>query len=139
MMAMLSAVSCVNGNSDNNAATTDTIDSTAIAPNDSDSVISVTGTALDGAMNSIFIKAANGDTLNFAYPDLDESKRDSWVEGDTVTAVLFGLVDVVVVKLHEVVVLHLRKQVGNGGHFCGHSIAARDDELKVAAAGFDGG
>ncbi len=85
MMAMLSAVSCVNGNSDNNAATTDTIDSTAIAPNDSDSVISVTGTALDGAMNSIFIKAANGDTLNFAYPDLDESKRDSWVEGDTVT------------------------------------------------------
>lgn len=85
MMAMLSAVSCVNGNSDNNAATTDTIDSTAIAPNDSDSVISVTGIALDGAMNSIFIKTANGDTINFAYPDLDESKQDSWEVGDTMT------------------------------------------------------
>ncbi len=84
-MAMLTAVSSCNGNSDKQTATTDTIDSTAITPNDSDSVISVTGIAIDGAMNSIFIKVASGDTLNFAYPDLDESKQATWVEGDTMT------------------------------------------------------
>lgn len=85
MMALLTAISSCNGNSDKNTEYTDTIDSAAIAVNDSDSVLSLTGVAIDGAMNSIFIKSANGDTVDFEYPDLDPKMTDSWDEGDTVT------------------------------------------------------
>lgn len=86
IMAMLTAMpSC--GNADKGSgSTTDTIDSAAVAANDSDSTLSVTGIALDGAMNSVFIKSLqNGDSLSFEYPDLDRKLVDSWEIGDTVT------------------------------------------------------
>lgn len=84
VMAMLTAMpSC--GNADKGSgSTTDTIDSAAVAANDSTQ--SVTGVALDGAMNSVLIKSlANGDSLSFEYPDLDRKLVDSWEIGDTVT------------------------------------------------------
>lgn len=49
-----------------------------------DSLKTVTGVAIDGAMNSVFIKVGE-DTLGFNYPDLDNDHRDSWSIDDTVT------------------------------------------------------
>ena len=49
-----------------------------------DSVNLVTGVAIDGAMNSVFLKVGD-DTLQFSYPDLDSEHRDSWAINDTVT------------------------------------------------------
>ena len=63
-------------------------DSTVVSVSPEDSVDdeqTSIGVAIDGAMNSITILDANGDTLNFSYPDLDPAKRVSWSIGDTVT------------------------------------------------------
>lgn len=45
----------------------------------------VCGIAIDGAMNSIYLKTAVGDSLSFGYPELNPSKRVSWMIGDTVS------------------------------------------------------
>ena len=44
----------------------------------------VTGIAVDGAMNSVFLKVGD-DTVVFSYPDIDSDRRASWDVGDTVT------------------------------------------------------
>ena len=49
-----------------------------------DSAQLVTGVAIDGAMNSIFLKVGD-DTVQFSYPDLDNDHRASWSINDTVS------------------------------------------------------
>ena len=49
-----------------------------------DTVTTVTGVAIDGAMNSIYLKVGD-DTIGFSYPDLDMDHRAPWDMGDTVT------------------------------------------------------
>ena len=44
----------------------------------------VTGVAIDGAMNSVYLKVGE-DTIEFSYPDLDPENRASWVINDTLT------------------------------------------------------
>lgn len=44
-----------------------------------------TGRAIDGAMNSVTIATAQGDTLSFSYPDLEPAKRVAWRIGDMLT------------------------------------------------------
>ena len=44
----------------------------------------VTGVAVDGAMNSVFLKVGN-DTIEFSYPYLDGDNRASWSINDTLT------------------------------------------------------
>ena len=63
---------------DNNGKVENEIEPTA------DTLMSVTGVAIDGAMNSVYLKV-NDDTLEFNYPDLDNDHRDSWSIDDTVT------------------------------------------------------
>ena len=49
-----------------------------------DSAIQVTGVAIDGAMNSVYLKVGD-DTIEFTYPDLEANHRDSWDINDTLT------------------------------------------------------
>ena len=49
-----------------------------------DSAIEVTGVAVDGAMNSVYLKVGD-DTIEFSYPDLDSENRASWAINDTLT------------------------------------------------------
>ena len=53
---------------------------------DTDTVVTqeVTGVAVDGAMNSVYLLVGN-DTLEFSYPDLDSDDRDAWDINDTLT------------------------------------------------------
>ena len=44
----------------------------------------VTGVAVDGAMNSVYLKVGE-DTIEFSYPDLDGEDRASWAINDTLT------------------------------------------------------
>ena len=44
----------------------------------------VTGVAVDGAMNSVYLKIGD-DTVEFSYPDLDGEHRASWAINDTLT------------------------------------------------------
>ena len=44
----------------------------------------VTGVAVDGAMNSVYLKVGD-DTIEFSYPDLDGENRASWAINDTLT------------------------------------------------------
>lgn len=46
--------------------------------------VEVTGVAIDGAMNSVYLKVGN-DTIEFTYPDLDSEHRASWAINDTLT------------------------------------------------------
>ena len=46
--------------------------------------VEVTGVAIDGAMNSVFLKVGD-DTIEFSYPDLDTEQRASWEINDTHT------------------------------------------------------
>ena len=49
-----------------------------------DTAMQVTGVAIDGAMNSVYLKVGE-DTIEFTYPDLDADHRDSWDINDTLT------------------------------------------------------
>ena len=49
-----------------------------------DSAILVSGIAVDGAMNSIYLMVGD-DTIEFSYPDLDSDHRQSWEMGDSVS------------------------------------------------------
>ena len=44
----------------------------------------ITGVAVDGAMNSVYLKVGN-DTIEFSYPDLEGENRASWAINDTLT------------------------------------------------------
>jgi len=81
LLLALPLVSCVTGHSDDNDNQRDSvpieIDSATIEQQ-------VTGVAIDGAMNSIFVKVGD-DTLLFNYPDLDSDHRGAWAINDTVT------------------------------------------------------
>ena len=49
-----------------------------------DTALLVSGIAVDGAMNSVYLKVGD-DTIEFDYPDLDSDHRASWSMGDSVT------------------------------------------------------
>ncbi len=46
--------------------------------------VEVTGVAIDGAMNSVYLKVGE-DTIEFSYPDLESDHRSSWTINDTLT------------------------------------------------------
>jgi hypothetical protein len=52
----------------------------------------VTGVAVDGAMNSVYLKIGE-DTVEFSYPDLDGDHRDSWSINDTLTVRYYETID----------------------------------------------
>ena len=57
-----------------------------------DSTVEVTGVAVDGAMNSVYLKVGE-DTIEFSYPDLESDHRDSWTINDTLTVRYIQTVD----------------------------------------------
>jgi hypothetical protein len=81
-LVALSLFSCIESGTQNNSDDTAT-DSIAPAPDDQEP-ISVTGVAIDGAMNSISLLVGD-DTVYFSYPDLDNDHRASWDINDSVT------------------------------------------------------
>ena len=75
----IALTSCIDsGQSNQDETTVDTLEQSV------DSAIQVTGVAIDGAMNSVYLKVGD-DTIEFAYPDLEASHRDSWDINDTLT------------------------------------------------------
>lgn len=52
----------------------------------------VTGVAVDGAMNSVYLKIGD-DTVEFSYPDLDGDHRASWAINDTLTVRYYETAD----------------------------------------------
>ncbi len=52
----------------------------------------VTGVAVDGAMNSVYLKIGE-DTFEFSYPDLEGDHRDSWSINDTLTVRYYETTD----------------------------------------------
>ena len=79
-IAVTSMVSCIDSaqTESQDAAPVDSLEQAA------DSAMEITGVAIDGAMNSVYLKVGD-DTIEFAYPDLDASNRDSWDINDTLT------------------------------------------------------
>lgn len=57
-----------------------TVDVQETAPD----VKTVTGVAVDGAMNSVYLKVGD-DTLDYSFPDLESENRASWDINDTLT------------------------------------------------------
>lgn len=60
----------------------------AQAGNDDASVITVTGTVVDGAMNSVWVEIAPDSTVEFSYPQLDRNNNDvfyNWSIDDKIT------------------------------------------------------
>ena len=53
-----------------------------------DTALQVTGVAIDGAMNSVYLKVGE-DTIEFIYPDLESEHRASWEINDTLTVRYF--------------------------------------------------
>ena len=47
-------------------------------------VKAVTGVAVDGAMNSVYLKVGD-DTVDYSFPDLESENRASWDINDTLT------------------------------------------------------
>ena len=77
----ISLFSCLGGNQQDNQQP---VPNDTVEPQPVDSVMQVTGVAIDGAMNSISLVVGE-DTVNFSYPDLDREHRASWDINDTVT------------------------------------------------------
>lgn len=77
----MSLLSCIHGNDEN---TSGLIDSTQVNITADSLSKEVTGIAVDGAMNSVYLKVGD-DTVMFSYPDIDSDHRASWDVGDTVT------------------------------------------------------
>ena len=70
----------------------DTVVKQAIVVDKAPQAIEITGVAVDGAMNSIYIQVGN-DTVEYSFPDLEQAKRASWTIGDTVTVVYVHTAD----------------------------------------------
>ena len=58
-------------------------DSTLV-DNDAQAQREVSGVAIDGAMNSVYLKVGD-DTIGFSYPNLDSDHRAAWDVGDSIT------------------------------------------------------
>lgn len=83
-MIAIALTACIDGSqSDSQDATT--VDS---LEQEIDTAMQVTGVAIDGAMNSVYLKVGD-DTIEFTYPDLDAIHRDSWDINDTLTVQYF--------------------------------------------------
>ncbi|MDY6301477.1 MAG: hypothetical protein SPL96_06240 [Bacteroidales bacterium] len=79
---VVSAWSCTdNVQTDNQEDTTDSVE---VVTETADSLTEVTGVAIDGAMNSVYLKVGE-DTIEFSYPDLDADRRATWEINDTLT------------------------------------------------------
>ena len=83
-------VSCSNNKSDKAATCTCCMDTATQytvmeGTTCSDGTKIVCGVAFDGAMNSIFLRTAKGDSVSFGYPELEPSRRVSWMIGDTIS------------------------------------------------------
>ena len=77
----MSLFSCNHGNEGQNSNLVDSVQVDSVT----DSLgKEVTGIAVDGAMNSVYLKVGD-DTVVFSYPDIDSDRRASWDVGDTVT------------------------------------------------------
>ena len=83
-LATIAMISCIGGteNGEQAEAPVDTVEQAI------DSAMQVTGVAIDGAMNSVYLKVGE-DTVEFTYPDLDADHRDSWDINDTLTVKYF--------------------------------------------------
>ena len=57
-----------------------------------DTLQEITGVAIDGAMNSVYLKVGD-DTIEFSYPDLDGEHRASWSINDTLTVRYYETAD----------------------------------------------
>lgn len=79
VLVAMSGLSCT-GQQDNN---NNDVDSTSVEDTTL-MVQEVTGVAIDGAMNSVYLKVGD-DTIEFSYPDLDSDHRASWEINDTLT------------------------------------------------------
>jgi hypothetical protein len=77
----MSLLSCSHGNQEQGNSL---VDSTQVELATDSAGSEVTGIAVDGAMNSIYLKVGD-DTVMFSYPDIDSEHRASWDVGDTVT------------------------------------------------------
>ncbi len=76
----MSIISCIgNAQKDDQQVETDSVEVQL-----QDSIIEVTGVAIDGAMNSVYLKVGD-DTIEFSYPDLEAEQRASWEINDTLT------------------------------------------------------
>lgn len=79
-------VSCTSGTQDSEDSEIDTLEQV------NDTAMQVTGVAIDGAMNSVYLKVGD-DTIEFTYPDLDANHRDSWDINDTLTVEYYETVN----------------------------------------------
>ena len=78
-MFAMSLISCTGENQSEQAGLEQTDTITLV-----DEPQQVTGVAIDGAMNSVYLKVGD-DTVEFSYPDLDSDHRASWEIDDTLT------------------------------------------------------
>lgn len=80
---ILPMISCSSSHEQNDTdqVTIDTIDI--------EEPMQVTGVAIDGAMNSVYLKVGD-DTIEFTYPDLDSDQRAAWEIDDTLTIRYFA-------------------------------------------------
>ncbi|MDY4075852.1 MAG: hypothetical protein SOY38_03925 [Sodaliphilus sp.] len=60
------------------------LDTDTTANGNADSMLSVQGVAVGGAMNSIFVEDDQKESHDFAYPELNRDSIDAWEEGDIV-------------------------------------------------------
>ena len=77
---ILSVISCT-GKAEKNGPD---IDSDSVIPDTIATAMQVTGVAIDGAMNSVYLKVGD-DTIEFSYPELDGDHRAAWEIDDTLT------------------------------------------------------
>ena len=79
LMCLISFSACIGGNDEGNQS--ETVEQEEMVNND---IQTVTGVAVDGAMNSVYLKVGD-DTVEFTYPDLDNDHRAAWDINDTLT------------------------------------------------------
>ena len=79
LCALPMITSCIRDNGTSSDVEEQPVDTVVV-----DSTLQVTGVAVDGAMNSVYLKVGD-DTLEFSYPDLASESRDAWDINDTLT------------------------------------------------------
>lgn len=79
LLCVMAITSCTGENNDNN-----NVEVTQNEPVDTLQVQQVKGVAVDGAMNSVYLKVGD-DTIEFTYPDLDSEHRATWDINDSLT------------------------------------------------------
>lgn len=91
LMAGLLAVSMMSCINDNKPSQEEQVEPAEVEQV-TDSLQEVTGVAIDGAMNSVYLKVGE-DTIEFSYPDLDSEHRASWSINDTLTVRYYETAD----------------------------------------------